>query len=42
MSASPSIGIPELAGITSYRDAARLGYSVDETVSLGKRLIPDQ
>src|SRR5690606_16613020 len=24
--------IPELAGLGSYRDAARVGYSVDETV----------
>ncbi len=32
MSFAPSIGIPELAGLGSYRDAARIGYSVDETV----------
>ena len=29
---SSSLGVPELAGLTSYADAARLGYSVDENV----------
>jgi len=32
MSVSPSLGIPELAGIATYHDAARLGYPVDENV----------
>src|SRR5215211_547901 len=32
MSTAPSLGIPELAGIATYEDAARLGYSVDENV----------
>lgn len=32
MSAAPSLGIPELAGIATYRDAARIGYPVDENV----------
>jgi hypothetical protein len=27
-----SLGIPELAGLGTYREAARVGYSVDETV----------
>ena len=29
---SSSLGVPELAGLASYADAARLGYSVDENV----------
>ena len=29
---APSIGVPELAGLGSYQDAARIGYSVDDTV----------
>jgi hypothetical protein len=32
MSAAPSLGVPELAGLASYGDAARIGYSVDENV----------
>jgi hypothetical protein len=32
MSSSPSLGIPELAGVATYRDATRIGYSVDENV----------
>jgi hypothetical protein len=32
MSVAPSSGVPELAGLGSYADAARLGYSVDENV----------
>lgn len=28
----PSIGVPELAGLASYAGAARVGYSVDESV----------
>ena len=32
MSYAPSIGVPELAGLGSYRDAARIGYSVEDTV----------
>lgn len=33
MSAIPSIGIPELAGVATYEQAARIGLSVDENVS---------
>jgi hypothetical protein len=32
MTSVPSLGIPELAGVASYADAARIGYSVDENV----------
>ena len=32
MSAAPSLGIPELAGLCSYDDAARVGLPVDENV----------
>jgi hypothetical protein len=32
MTSVPSFGIPELAGVASYADAARIGYSVDENV----------
>ncbi|MDQ4079186.1 MAG: hypothetical protein M3125_00360, partial [Gemmatimonadota bacterium] len=32
MSAIPSLGIPELAGLATYGDAARMGFSVDENV----------
>jgi hypothetical protein len=32
MPATPSLGVPELAGIASYKEAARIGYSVDENV----------
>ncbi|HEV8357309.1 MAG TPA: hypothetical protein VGQ17_11140 [Gemmatimonadales bacterium] len=32
MSSSPSLGVPELAGLASYAGAARIGYSVDENV----------
>lgn len=32
MSHAPSLGIPELAGLAPYPDAARIGYSVDENV----------
>jgi hypothetical protein len=32
MTASTSLGIPELAGICSYEAAARVGYSVEENV----------
>jgi hypothetical protein len=32
MSAIPSLGIPELAGVATYADAARLGFSIDENV----------
>lgn len=32
MSIAPSLGIPELAGLATYREAARIGYSVDENV----------
>jgi hypothetical protein len=32
MAAAPSLGVPELAGIASYKEATRIGYSVDENV----------
>jgi hypothetical protein len=32
VSVAPSLGIPELAGLGGYADAARIGYSVDENV----------
>jgi hypothetical protein len=32
VNASPSLGIPELAGLATYQQAARVGYSVDENV----------
>jgi len=32
MSVAPSLGIPELAGLCSYDDAARVGHSVEENV----------
>ncbi|HEU4564781.1 MAG TPA: hypothetical protein VFS05_09040 [Gemmatimonadaceae bacterium] len=32
MSSAPSLGIPELAGICTYQEAARIGYSVEENV----------
>jgi hypothetical protein len=32
MSAIPSLGIPELAGVATYTGAARVGFSVDENV----------
>ena len=32
MSAIPSLGIPELAGVSTYAGAARVGFSVDENV----------
>ncbi len=32
MSVAPSLGVPELAGLASYPDAARIGYSVDDNV----------
>jgi hypothetical protein len=32
MTSAPALGIPELAGVASYADAARIGYSVDENV----------
>ena len=36
MSAIPSLGIPELAGVATYAGAARVGFSVDDNV---KRLV---
>ena len=33
MSAIPSLGIPELAGVSTYAGAGRIGFSVDENVS---------
>ncbi len=32
MTAAPSLGVPELAGLARYAEAARIGYSVDENV----------
>ncbi len=32
MSGAPSLGIPELAGLASYQEAAAIGYSVEENV----------
>ena len=32
MSAAPTLDVPELAGLASYGEAARVGYSVDENV----------
>jgi hypothetical protein len=32
VSAAPSLGVPELAGLARYAEAARIGYSVEETV----------
>jgi hypothetical protein len=32
MSVIPSLGIPELAGLATYEEAARIGYSVEENV----------
>ncbi len=32
MTTSPSIGVPELAGLASYAQAARIGYPVEENV----------
>ena len=32
MSSAPSIGVPELAGIASYKEATKIGYSVEENV----------
>jgi hypothetical protein len=32
MATAPSIGVPELAGVATYEDAARIGYSVDDNV----------
>lgn len=37
MSNVPSIGIPPLAGLASYEEAARPGWSVDENVDLMRR-----
>jgi hypothetical protein len=33
MSVAPSLGIPELAGLGTYEEAARVGFSVDENVT---------
>ena len=32
MSAAPGSGVPELAGLATYQEAARIGYAVDENV----------
>lgn len=32
MSSAPSLGVPELAGLASYQEAAAIGYSVEENV----------
>jgi len=37
MTKIPSIGIPPLAGLATYEEAARPGYGVDETVELMRR-----
>ena len=37
MTKIPSIGIPPLAGLATYEEAARPGYGVDETVELIRR-----
>jgi hypothetical protein len=37
MSNIPSLGIPPLAGLASYEEAARPGYGVDENVELMRR-----
>src|SRR5437660_5541655 len=37
MSAIPSIGIPPLAGLATYDEAARPGYGVDDNVDLMRR-----
>ena len=37
MSTIPSIGIPPLAGLATYEEAARPGYSVDDNVDLMRR-----
>ena len=33
MSAAPRIGVPPLAGLCTLEEAARIGYSVDESVA---------
>jgi bacterioferritin (cytochrome b1) len=38
MSIAPSLGVPELAGIASYPDAARIGFSVEDNVGRLVRL----
>jgi hypothetical protein len=37
MSTTPSLGIPPLAGLATYEEAARPGYSVDKNVELMRR-----
>src|SRR5438876_9009361 len=37
MSKIPSIGIPPLAGLTSYEEAGRPGYGVEKNVDLMRR-----
>src|SRR5271169_5649748 len=37
MSSTPTLGIPPLAGLASYEEAARAGYGVDENVELMRR-----
>lgn len=37
MSSIPSLGIPPLAGLATYEEAARPGYSVDDNVELMRR-----
>lgn len=39
MSVAPGIGVPPLAGLCTYEEAARVGYGVDENVRLLKRYI---
>ncbi len=37
MSTTPGPGIPPLAGLATYEEAARPGYGVDENVELMRR-----
>ena len=37
MANTPSIGVPPLAGLATYEEAARAGYGVDENVELMRR-----
>jgi len=37
MSSTPSLGIPPLAGLATYEEAAKPGYGVDENVELMRR-----
>ncbi len=37
MNSAPSLGIPPLAGLCTYQEAARVGYDVDQNVELLRR-----